>query len=234
MPLVAARAAAGMALVAVAAGPAPAGAQAAALTLDRGCYLARQPALPAGQAIVVRGEGFTPEAPVAFRLGGASLGSLNANAAGALAGRFTAPTLAAGQFKATRTLTASDGSNQASVPISLRRLAAHFVPTLGDPRTLRVTFYVYGFGPVLTQLGRPTGQPVYMHVFRPNGRRKASLAVGRTRGPCGDMKSTRRRILPYRIESGRWRFVFTTAPRYSSHSTPSASVGFLVRQVPAR
>lgn len=215
-------------LVAVAAAE-PAGA--ATLTLDRGCYLAKQPRLPSGQTITVRGDGFTPNAPVSFALGTASLGSLNANAAGALAGQFQPPGLGATQFKSQRPLTANDGVNQAQVPVELRRLAADFLPSNGNPQTLRARFYVYGFGPLLTVQGLSTSQPVYEHVFDPTGRKRGTFQVGRTNGPCGDMRSTRRRVLPFPPRNGRWTFRFTTKRTYRRTSSPQASVGFVVRTV---
>jgi hypothetical protein len=216
-------------LLVLAAAAAPAGA--ATLTLDRGCYLAKQPGLPNGQTITVRGDGFTPDAPVGFALGTASLGSLTANSAGALAGRFQPPGLGSTQFKSTRSLTANDGVNQAQVAVELRRLAADFLPSTGNPRTLRARFYVYGFGPLFTVAGLSTSQPVYEHVFDPTGRRRGTFLVGRTSGPCGDMRSTRRRILPFPPRNGRWTFRFTTRRSYSRRSSPQASVGFLVRTI---
>jgi hypothetical protein len=219
--------AAAMALMATAA---PA-AGAATITLDRGCYLAAQTGLPNGQAIVVRGEGFAPNANVTFSISGRPIGTTMANVAGALATRFNAPGLTSGQFKATRTLTVSDGTNQAVAVLNLRRLAADFLPSGGNPATLRVRFYVFGFGPLLTIQGLSTGQPVYEHVFDPRGRRRATFLVGRTSGACGDMRTARRRILPFPPINGRWRFVFTTKRRYSRNAVPAAAVGFIVRTV---
>jgi hypothetical protein len=209
---------------------APAGA--ATLSLDHGCYLARQPALPNGQTIAVQGAGFAPGASVDFALGSTQLGALTADANGAVAGRFQAPSLAASQFRSTRTLTASDGTNQGTAAVELRRLAADFLPSAGNPLRLRVRFFVYGFGPVLTALNVPTRQPVYEHVLDPSGRRRATFLVGHAGGPCGDLRTTPRRILPFRTtRNGRWRFVFTTKLRYSARSTPAVSVGFIVRTV---
>ena len=221
---------AGLVLAAAASAPA---AHAATLALDRGCYLAKQAGLPNGQTIGVRGDGYTPNAQVNFTLGTTAIGPLTATPAGAVAGQFQAPALAGDtQFKATRTLTATDGTNQATVPVELRRLAADFLPSAGNPRSLRVRFYVYGFGPLLAVQGKSTGQPVYEHLFDPSGRRRATIAVGRTSGPCGDMRTTRRRILPFRtVRNGRWRFVFTTKRVYSRRSAPLAAVGFIVRTV---
>jgi hypothetical protein len=211
-----------------AAAPAPA----ATLNLDRGCYLARQPGLPNGQTIAVRGAGFTPGSEVRFALGATALGALTADPSGVVGGQFQAPALATTQFRSTRTLSATDGANQGATTVELRRLAADFLPSSGNPLRLRVRFFVYGFGPVLTARNLPTSQPVYEHVLDPAGRRRATFFAGRTSGPCGDLRTTVRRILPFRIVgNGRWRFVFTTKPIYSARSLPIASVGFIVRTI---
>jgi hypothetical protein len=208
----------------------PQSASAATLALDRGCYLARQPGF-VGQRVNLTGAGFNAGSVVAFQLAGSPLGTATADPTGGVTGAFNAPSVPGGAFKSTPTLLASDGTNQATIPLPLTRLAADFLPSRGNPRTLRVRFYVYGFGPLLTVLGRSTSQPVYEHVLRPNGRRKATFYVGRTGGPCGELRTARRRILPFRLENGTWRFVFTTSPRYSRRSAPLASVGFVVRTV---
>jgi hypothetical protein len=216
--------------LALAAFAAPAGA--ATLTLDRPCYLAKQPRLPNGQTINVRGEGFAPGQPVNFTLGSTSLGTLNADAAGSVSGHFQPPSLGGPtQFRAAPALTAGDGTNQAAVPVELRQMAADFLPAQGSPR-MKVRFYVYGFGPLLAARGLPAAQPVYEHVIDPQGTLQATFAVGRTRGPCGDLVTARRRILPFRtVADGRWRFVFTTQRRYSARSQPAASVAFRIRTV---
>jgi len=222
-----------LALLVLASAASASRAGAATLALDRGCYLAKQPGLPNGQTIGVRGEGFAPDTQVAFTLGDTAIGSLTSTPSGAVAGQFQAPALAGGaQFRATPALTASDGTSQTAVPVELRRLAADFLPSSGNPRTLRVRFYVYGFGPLLEARRLSTSQPVFEHVFDPRGRRRATIAAGRTTGPCGDLRTTRRRILPFRtVANGRWRFVFTTSRRYSRRAAPLASVGFVVRTV---
>jgi hypothetical protein len=210
-----------------------AGAPAATLTLDHGCYLSKQPALPNGQTIAVRGAGFAPSAPVSFTLGSTPLGFIASDAAGNVAGQFQPPSLGGSTaFRDTRILTATDGTNQGAVPVLLRRVAADFLPANGRPQTHRVNFYVYGFGPLLAAQRLSTNQPVYEHVFDPAGKLRATFRVGRTSGPCGDLKTTRRRLLPFRNPAnGRWSFVFDTKPRYSRRSIPSAGIGYQVTTV---
>ena len=208
------------------------GAQAATLTLDHSCYLAKQPALKAGQQVVAVGRGFKPFAPVTLSLPTGPVAARNADGNGEVRIPFSSPGLYAPQFKATRTLTANDGTSQATAPLPLRLLAADFLPsTTQNAVKQKVRFYVYGFGPVLTALNRSTIQTVYMHVFQPGGRRRGPFNVGRTSGPCGDLRTAKRKILPFGLKPGTWTYRFTTAKRYSSKSTPQVEIGFRVRTV---
>jgi hypothetical protein len=211
--------------------PAPA-AGAATLSLDRGCYLAKQPALKGGQQVIARADGFTPGAPVTFSFSTGPVALVAASASGTATAPFSAPGLKDGQFKATRTLTATDGVQQASAPVSLRMLAADFLPATTDNAvTQKVRFFVYGFGPLLTVFNKSTSQTVFMHVFQPGGKRRGTFNVGRTGGPCGDLRTGRRKILPFGLINGTWTYRFTTVKRYSARSLPQAEVGFSVKTV---
>ena len=207
-------------------------ASAASLALDHGCYLAKQPALPNGQGIIVRGDGFIPGAAVTFSLPTGPVASGNANAGGSLFVQFSAPALPRGQFAAARTLTASDGVNRATALLNLRVIAASFLPaTTSNAAQQRVRFYVYGFGPLLTALRRPVRQSIFMHVFQPGGKRRGTFFVGHSGGPCGDLRTGRRKILPFGLRNGTWNYRFTTARTFNARAIPQASVGFRVQTV---
>ena len=207
-------------------------APAATVTLDHGCYLAKQPALKNGQAIIARANGFAPGAGVTFSLPTGPVALVAANAQGTAVAQFSAPGLPGGQFAATRTLTATDNTNRASAPIQLRVIAASFLPaTTANAAQQRVRFYVYGFGPLLTALRRPISQNIFMHVFQPGGKLRGTFYVGRSGGPCGDLRTGRRKILPFGLRNGTWNYRFTTSRTYSARAVPLASVGFRVQTV---
>jgi hypothetical protein len=203
----------------------------AVVSLDRGCYLAAQPGLPRGQNMVLNGAGFAPNGAISIDINGSPAVSTTAGPDGSVSVSrgLDAPAVRGRGFRDRVTVTASDGTNLASATVPTRKLAADFLPSRGNPRTLRVRFYVYGFGPLLTALGRGTSQPVWMHVFDPSGRRRSTARVGRTSGACGDMRTARRRILPFALVNGTWRYRFTTSTRYSRTAAPQAGVGFTVR-----
>jgi hypothetical protein len=221
-------------IAAVLAGPATvaSAASAATLTLDHGCYLAKQPALKNGQAIVVRADGFIPGAGVLFSLPTGPVAAATANAAGTAVAQFSAPGLPSGQFAAARTLTATDNTNRATAVLNFRVIAASFLPaTTSNAAQQRVRFYVYGFGPIFVVQHRGIQQRIYMHVFQPGGRLRGSFYVGRTAGPCGDLRTGRRKILPFGLRNGTWNYRFTTGRHYGTRATPQASVGFRVQTV---
>lgn len=213
-------------------------ASAATLTVDRGCYLTRQPVLPNGQAVVARAEGFTPGEGVTFSLPTGPVSVVAADANGTAETHFSTPALPSSQFQAAQTLNASDRDHLASATLQLRQLTADFRPaTTSNAITQRVRFFVYGFGPVLTAYNRSTSQPVYMHVFEPPLRRKGKLRparlrgtfkVGRTSGRCGDLHTARRKILPFGFKEGTWTYRFTTSPRYRSAALPQVQARFRV------
>jgi hypothetical protein len=210
---------------------APAG-LAAMIKPDHSCYLAQQKGvLPNGQNIAITGTGFTPNAPVALTFNGQGLDPVTAGPTGAFVANRSSPAIASG-FKAHLTIAASDGLHHGNWVVPLRNYAADFLPaTTQNAEKQKVRFYVYGFGPLLTALKRSTTQPVYMHVFQPGGKLRATFKVGHTGGPCGDMRTARRRILPFGLKNGTWTYRFTTAKRYSAKSLPQAEVGFKVKTV---
>jgi len=208
-------------------------ASAADLLLDRECYLASQPGLPRGQAVGFTGTGFTPGAGVTVAVNGRVLaGTVTAGPAGTINASTGAPVVPARRFFATASLAASDGANGAIKPFRITKLAADFLPSAGNPRTLQVRFYVYGFGPLLVAMNKSPRQRVYEHIISPGGRVLANFPVGFTGGPCGSLATSRRRILPFRsVVNGRYRFVFDTRAAYSSRSIPQSSVSFIVRTI---
>ena len=214
------------------------GASGATLTTDHDCYLVRQRALPDGQAIVATADGFTPGAGVTFSLPTGPVAVVPADATGRAVATFASPSLPNRQYRASRALTATDGSQLATASLQLRALAATFAPTTtSNAVRQRVRFFVYGFGPVLTAYDRPTSATVYMHVFQPPVRRRGKLQpavrrgtfnVGRTSGPCGDLRTSWRKILPFGVKNGTWAYRFTTSRRYRARDLPQAQALFEV------
>lgn len=216
------RATAAATLATWAAVTAPAAA-APALTLDGRCYLE-------GQQVSATGTAFAPLTPYTITLDGASLDPSGAPSggttsdAGGFEGTFAAPELPAGTGERVATLAASDGTSNASVQFRISTFLADFTPGQGNPRTLRVNFEAFGFGP---------GETVFLHYVSPRGKRRTDLRLGRTQGVCGHLRTRKRKLFPFEAERGVWRLQFDTRRRYR-RGTRQASFAFYAIKVRIR
>jgi hypothetical protein len=213
-----ARAAAVAALVAAAA-PAAAAAQ-PTLGVDRPCY-------STGDVIAVSGAGYTPGGTVSLTFAGAGMrhSELRADLAGDLRASFEV-----GE-QDVEGLLARDESQREVL------LAAVEQPPTADPAVPpagATTFFVlsrFGFWwdqdddafrprrrlaiDVVGFAGHAR-RTLYLHYLR-DGRRVATVSLGRLRGPCGTLRRTLARAFPMdRVRAGTWRLAFTlsrTNPR---------------------
>jgi hypothetical protein len=187
--------------VAIAAAPASA-APAAALRTDARCYQETQ-------AVVLTGTGYAPLATVIVSRDGRPLGTARTDADGAFRRRFVTPRLPSRREVVYR-LSATDGNATARVRYRATKVFAGYRPTSGDPRRLRVRFFVSGFA-----LARPRA-PVYLHyVRRSTNRVRRTVRLGTALGSCGVIGGTRpRRLFPFRPARGTWILQFDTARRY--------------------
>jgi hypothetical protein len=200
-------------------------AQAATLTVDHPCYYSFG---RAHQPIRVVGGGFAPNAPVNLMLFGQPYHT-TASATGGFRGTIPAP--AFGATRARVTLSATDGSNTASTRFYLTDVKADFNPSSGAPSRLRVRFTITGLGAVLAFLHRNPHGSVFAHYIRPNGRLKGTRQFGHLSGPCGDLTTSRTRLLPYSSEFGSWKVYLDTNRAYKRRETAQVVVGFTVRPV---
>jgi hypothetical protein len=179
-----------------AAGLTPAAADAATIGLEpaKPCYLE-------GEAVTVRGGGFSPNAGVGVAVDGTAVGRLPTDPAGNLAGQFQVGQADGVQ---TRTLAATDEVNPAltaSAQYSYTELTVRVTPSGGSPnrrRTVRATGFL-------------TGQRLYSHAVRRGYRRTAS--IGRLDAPCGSL-TARARLFSRRAPVGKYRVQFDTSRRY--------------------
>jgi hypothetical protein len=198
-------------------------AHAALATVDLGCYLSRQ-------SVVVTGSGFTPNTVVHVSVAGRQVGDATADANGAVRTNLRAPVIArSGPRRRTFTVSLSDGITTASTRLLVTRAGVDFAPSRGNPRRLRARFSVFGLGPAFASRGQSARQVMYLHYLDPRGRRRGNFRVGFTRGACGDLRTARRRVLPFRPLYGLWRLVFDARRTYSRRG-PQLEIGFRVRR----
>jgi hypothetical protein len=199
-------------------------ASAASITTAARCY---EP----GAKVPATARGFAPRSPLTVEVDGRVLrypdGSLpRTDANGDYANAFYAPYLKGAQPQRPIGVSASDGTSSARTSFTVTRPpGASFAPAQGDPRTLKVRFSVWGFA---LRSGRNTR--TYLHWIRPNGRVRATAALGATQGDCGALRTRPRRIFPFAAEVGRWVLVIDAHPRYHVHAKgPRAKIPVNVR-----
>lgn len=174
-----------------------ASAQAATLTLSgsKDCYRL-------GDQLTLSGSGFTPAAPASIALDGASLGEVQADAAG----NFSAPLRIADLTGVRRrTVTATDTVNPANVATAQflgSALAVKVRPKTGKAGR-KVRIQASGF---------TTGKRLYAHALRRGYRR--NVFISRLKGPCRRGKA-RRVVLPASAPAGVYTVQFDTRRRYS-------------------
>jgi len=201
-------------------------ASAAQIALDRACYA------DPGQrkdTIALTGSGFTPNAPFQLTLDGQALpnGTGMTDAAGALAANLAAPSLADYVPKTERQHTfmlgVQEGTTSQTVPFTVSKLLASFAPASGNPKTLKVRFSLSGFA-----LSGAVNPATYVHYVRPNGKLKKTYRLGTAQGPCGALRTSRRRLFPFRAERGGWKLQFDTAAKYTRGTSSSTFLFYTV------
>lgn len=209
-----------VAVVALACGAlVPATARAAAVELNRACYLE-------GSQVGLSATGFAPGGTVQVRRGGTLIGSTKADDVGTVQARFDAPDLPRGRRESTPVVELSDGATRASTRLPITRFHASFSPATGDPATMLVRFSVDGFGLLDAQ------PDVYLHYVAPNGKLRQTVDLGMARGVCGHLRTTNpRRLFPFKARPGTWTLQFDTRKSYRRGRIDRPGFLFFTRRV---
>ncbi len=182
-----------------------AAARAASISTNRGCYAV-------GQKVTLTGHGFAPSSPYVVTLDDVYFGGSGTSSTGAFSVTFGPGGLYANYAQLVDRLQVTDGTATATTSFTITRPAgARFLATRGNPRTLMAPFEVWGFSP------RGARLPLYMHYVGPGGASKTTVALGKTGGQCGYLKTKPRRVFPFTPRAGAWTFQIDTHRGYSSH-----------------
>jgi lipoprotein-anchoring transpeptidase ErfK/SrfK len=199
----------------------------ATLTTDARCYLQ-------GAPLSMTATGLAPGAPLTVALDGQTLsygdGSQPvADQAGTFGSSFATPVLAPGIAQQRHALAVSDGTRRPRARFTVTRpTGADFLPSSGNPRTLRARFRVWGFELV----GGVSRVPVWVHWVSPTGTVRQNAALGTTSGDCGTLATAPRRVFPFDAEAGRWVLVFDSNRRYRVQTSgPRAKIPVHVRSI---
>jgi hypothetical protein len=182
----------------------PAAAHAATLEAARSCY-------PVGGDAVITGSGFAPESSMTFTVNGNPLpANVSSDEAGDV--RVTYRNLPRTNTERRLVIRATDSEGtSAKAPVYVTRELRVTADPDSSPnvRTWRAVFSLWGFG-----RGR-----AYIHYLNPKGKLKKTVRLGRLIGPCGRLRSTKRRVMPFRDPAfGYWHLQFDTRARYSKNT----------------
>jgi hypothetical protein len=190
--------------------PPPTAVAKAKLKTELPCYLRNQ-------TVRISGSGFSPGASYTVILDRAAIGTSTVAPDGSVSGSLSSGNLAHGVHQLRHRLQVTDGDNIGRTAFSTTAFDAEFSPPSGDPRTLRVSFSVFGIG-----LGHSGPVGVYIHYLDPRGHLLSTIGLGRAAGVCGNLAHTQPRpLFPFhRVIAGKWQLQFDTQRSYSADNQP--------------
>jgi hypothetical protein len=173
----------------------------AAATLDAGksCYFNNSLAR-------LSGSGFAPDSQITFTVNGNRINqSVTSDAAGNVLVSYE-PRHTDTQRKVVIRATDDEGASaQTTLYVTRKRRVTADPDHAGNVRAWEAVLSLFGFG-----RGR-----AYIHYRNPKGRLKKTVRLGRLRGPCGRLKTEKRRVMPFDNPAfGVWRLQFDTHRRY--------------------
>jgi len=180
-------------------------AHAASLEASQACY-------PNGKKVSLSGAGFAPEDPVTFKVNGRKIGgSAITDADGSFRANYPPPTAETEDRLVIRATDSVGTTAKTVVFVTVRRGFRANPDTTTNVRTWRAVFKLFGFG---------AGRKAFVHYIDPDGKHRKTIKLGRLKGPCGRLKTERRRVLPFRNpDTGRWKLQFDTRRRFSRKTT---------------
>lgn len=198
----------------------PQAAGAATLGLDQRCYVT-------GEQAALSGSGFAGGAPVSITRGADAVSGVMADNSGAFRRTVLVPALADGELEGQTEIAATDGSTTARAYLNIARVTAEYAPATGNLRTLKVRHSVSGFGlsqsrasiylhyvPPAVEAAAPKTAPKTQPIPARNPAGVRTVRLGLLRGPCGVLRTSPRKLFPFRAGAGTWRLQYDTNPRY--------------------
>lgn len=177
-----------------------AGAQAATLSVAKACYFN-------GEKALLTGTGFAPDGPISFTVNGSRIqASVTTNGEGRFEATYPPPP---SNTQSRLVIRATDGAGtSASAVLNVSRQRAVFAEpsSTSNVRTWRAVFKFFGF----------SRGKLFVHYVKPNGKLKKTIELGKLQAPCGKLRTSKRRVLPFKNpEFGTWKLQFDTRRSYS-------------------
>lgn len=207
----------------------------ATLGLDQRCYVA-------GENASVSGSGFTPRTAITLTRGGEPVSGATSDNSGAVRSKLLVPEVAFGLVESQVEVTATDGTSSAQAFLNIAKVGATYTPRTGNLRSLKVSHVISGFG--LSEF-KPS---IYLHYVSPEAQKTVtrpstkkttksgggttttqfdapgvkSIRLGQLRGPCGVLRTSPRRLFPFKVSAGKWRLQYDTRPLYTRGTSSSS------------
>lgn len=178
---------------------APAGAAAATLEADDSCYFN-------GREASLTGSGYSPDSEVSFTVNGTALRTtVTSDENGEIAAIYEPRRTLTERRHVIRASDAEGNSARTRIHVTPKQTVTADPARARNVRRWRAVFRLFGFG---------RGK-AYLHYLNPKGRVRKTVRLGRLRGPCGRLKTDRRRVMPFRHPRfGVWQLQFDTRRRY--------------------
>ncbi len=177
----------------------PAAAGAATLDPSKSCYFNNDLAR-------LSGTGFAPDSQITFTVNGRPLRTtVRSNSAGDVLVRYDPPRTETERELGIRATDSEGTSARTTVFVTRKRRVTANPDSAPNVRTWKAVFRLFGFG---------RGK-AFIHYVNPNGVHKKNVRLGRLRGPCGRLKTEKRRVMPFRNpQFGVWKLQFDTRRKY--------------------
>ena len=177
----------------------PGSAAAATLEAGKSCYFNRDSAR-------LSGSGFAPDSPIVFRVNGQRLDqSINSDSSGALLVTYDPPRADTERKLVIEATDEEDTTARTTIYVTRKRLVTADPDSSPNVRTWEAVMRLFGFG-----RGR-----AFIHYINPNDNLKKTVRLGRLRGPCGRLKTEKRRVMPFDDpQFGVWHLQFDVRRRY--------------------
>jgi hypothetical protein len=177
----------------------PAVSDAATLDAGKSCYFNNNLAR-------LSGSGFAPDSPITFTANGKRIAqSGSSNSAGDFLVDYD-PRHTNTERKVVIRATDGEGTSASTtVYVTRKRRVTADPDSAPNVRTWEAVLRLFGFG-----RGR-----AYIHYRNPKGNLKKTVRLGRLHGPCGRLKTEKRRVMPFDNPAfGVWRLQFDTHRRF--------------------
>jgi hypothetical protein len=184
------------------------------LQTNQRCYLV-------GQRVAITGSGFAPLRMYQVAVDGINFGASTTDASGSFMASLIPGGVGANVVQQVHTLSASDGTSLTRAVFTVTRTTgARILAGTGTAATLYAPFQVWGFA---LAGGKPTATPgntqlpVYVHYVAPDAHPRMTIALGRTSGECGYLRTAARRVFPFIPAPGLWTLEVDSQRNYSKH-----------------